>query len=329
MSQAGPAAGARETTPGRGARHAATRIDLVACPALIGMHLAGLAVFWTGVSPVAIGIAVALFVVRGFGISAGYHRLLSHRSFRTSRGLQLCFAAIGASAAQLGPLWWAGHHRRHHRESDGPGDLHSPVQGGFFFAHIGWLLTNSASRTAIEEVPDLARFAELRWLDRWHWIPTLVTAAACFALGAVLEQQAPALGTSGAQMLVVGFLWSTLAMYHATYAVNSFGHTIGWRRYETGDQSRNNPLVALVTLGEGWQNNHHRFPAAARSGIFWWEFDPTWWLLRGLAALGLVWDVRPVPAEAYSERLRPLRPYQSAPASTATQTKPNASPTRP
>lgn len=292
------------------------------------MHAAAFAALWTGVSPVALGVAVLLFVTRGFAISAGYHRLLSHRAYRATRPLHVALAIMGASAAQLGPLWWAAHHRRHHRESDGPGDIHSPVTGGFFHAHLGWLLSDQHSRTAIEEVPDLASDPLLRWLDRWHFVPTLALAAACFALGAGLSRIAPQLGTSGAQMLVVGFFWSTLAMYHATYAVNSLGHSFGTRRYETGDHSRNNAFVALVTLGEGWQNNHHRFPAAARSGFFWWEFDPTFWFVRGLAALGLASELRPVPAEAYAAAPRALRSNKTM-GTTATHANPNASPMTP
>ncbi len=304
------------------------RFDPRACPALLAMHGAALAAIWTGVSPVAIAVAAALFVIRGFALTAGYHRYFSHRAYRATRPVQIAFAVVGASAAQLGPLWWAGHHRRHHRESDGPGDIHSPVTGGFLWAHIGWLLSDRHSRTAIAEVPDLDGDGVLRWLDRFHWVPPLVLAMGSFALGHTLAVTAPQLGTSGAQMLVVGFFWSTLALYHSTYAVNSLGHSLGTQRYETGDRSRNNAFVALLTLGEGWQNNHHRFPSASRAGFFWWEFDPTFWLLRVLAAVGLVHELRPVPAEAYAERPSALR-RASTTATSATQPNPNASPTRP
>lgn len=304
------------------------RFDPRACAALLAMHAAGLAVIWTGVSPVALGVAALLFLVRGLALTAGYHRLFSHRAFRATRPVQIVLAVVGTSAAQMGPLWWAAHHRRHHRESDGPGDIHSPAAFGLFWAHMGWLLSDQHSRTAIEEVPDLASDPLLRWLDRWHFVPTLVLATACVALGHALARAAPQLGTSGAQMLVVGFLWSTLAAYHSTYAVNSLGHSVGTRRYETGDNSRNNAFVALLTLGEGWQNNHHRFPSAARTGFFWWEFDPTWWFLRGLAALGLVSELRPVPAEAYAAAPRALRSNRTA-GTAATHANPNASPAKP
>jgi stearoyl-CoA desaturase (delta-9 desaturase) len=304
------------------------RFEPRACAALLAMHATALAGFWTGVSKVALAVAALLFLVRAVAVAAGFHRFFSHRAFRAARPVEIALAVAGTSAAQMGPLWWAAHHRRHHRESDRPGDVHSPIAGGLFWAHMGWLLSDQHTRTAIEEVPDLAHDPLLRWLDRWHFVPTLALGAGCFALGAVLARTAPELGTSGAQMLVVGFLWSTLALSHTTFAVNSLGHRFGTRRYETGDHSRNNPFLALISLGEGWQNNHHRFPGAARAGVFPWEFDPIWWMLRALAALGLVWELRPVPAEAYAARPRALR-KTSTTTTIAAQPSPNASPTRP
>ena len=305
----------------------ASRFDPRACAALLAMHGAALAGLWTGVSAVALAVAALLFFLRAFALAAGFHRYFAHRAFRATRPTEIALAVAGTCAAQMGPLWWAAHHRRHHRESDRPGDVHSPIVGGLFWAHMGWLLSDRHTRTAIEEVPDLARDPLLRWLDRWHFVPTLALAAACFALGAGLARVAPQLGTSGAQMLVVGFLWSTLALSHTTFAVNSIGHRFGTRRYETGDHSRNNAFLALISLGEGWQNNHHRFPGAARAGFFAWEFDPTWWMLRALAALGLVSQLRPVPAEAYAERPRALRNTRTA-TTTKPQPNPNESPTR-
>jgi stearoyl-CoA desaturase (delta-9 desaturase) len=305
----------------------AAHFDPRACAALLAMHVAALAGFWTGVSTVALAVAALLFFARAFALAAGFHRFFSLRAFRAARPFEIALAITGTSAAQMGPLWWAAHHRRHHRESDRPGDVHSPAVGGLFWAHMGWLLSDQHTRTALEEVPDLARDPLLRWLDRWHFVPTLALAAACFALGSVLARTAPQLGTSSAQMLVVGFLWSTLALSHTTFAVNSLGHRYGTRRYQTGDHSRNNAFLSLISLGEGWQNNHHRFPGAARAGFFSWEFDPTWWLLRAFAALGLVSKLRPVPAEAYTERPRALRSTRTAP-TTSAQPNPNASPTR-
>jgi len=303
------------------------RFDPVAALPLLAMHAAALSIAWTGVSRAALAVAALLFVVRAFGLTAGYHRYFAHRSFRASRAVQLGFALLGASAAQMGPLWWAGHHRRHHRLSDRDGDPHSPVAGSLAWAHMGWLLCRRHVRAPIEEMSDFARVPELRWLERWHAIAPMALAAGCFALGAWLERARPELGTSGPQMLAVGFLASTLALYHVTYLVNSLGHRVGAQRFETGDGSRNNALLALVSLGDGWHNNHHRFPKSARHGFHWWELDPTWLGLRALAALGLVSDLAPIPAEAYADPRR-SRPHAIANATAAPQPNANESPIR-
>lgn len=278
------------------------RFDPAACTLLLGAHAAVLAVFWTGVSPFAAGVAAVLFAVRAFGLTAGYHRYFAHRSFRTGRGLQFGLAWLGASAAQLGPLWWAAHHRRHHLHSDTELDLHSPTVSGFWWAHMGWLLCRRYTPSDLSILPDFARYPELRWLDRYHFAAPAALIAALYALGATLAAQAPALGTSGAQLVVVGFFASTVALYHVTFAVNSLGHLFGDQPFETGEHSRNNFWLALITMGDGWHNNHHRFPAAACHGLRWWEFDATYAALRGLAALGWVWDLRPPPPSALSER---------------------------
>jgi stearoyl-CoA desaturase (delta-9 desaturase) len=313
------------------------RFDPAACGALLAMHGAALAALATGVSRAALGVAAALFALRAFGLTAGYHRYFAHRSFRTSRAGQLALAWLGASAAQLGPLWWAGHHRRHHQRSDRAGDVHSPAVDGLWWAHVGWLLCRRYARTDHAAIPDFAVFPELRWLERWHFVPPVLLAGGVYALGVRLGA---AHGTSGAQLVVVGFFWSTLALYHVTYAVNSLAHRFGSQRFDAGDESRNNAWLALLTLGDGWHNNHHRFPAAARHGLAWWEVDPTWWALRALAGLGLVWELRAPPAEAYTESMslaagpaRALRAlFQRAPSTAITlaaQPKPNRSPKRP
>ena len=313
------------------------RFAPAACAGLLAIHAAGFAGLATGVSRPALAIAAGLGVARAFGLTAGYHRYFAHRAFRTSRAGQLLLACLGASAAQLGPLWWAGHHRRHHQHSDRPGDVHSPAQRDLVWAHVGWLLCRRYSSTELAAIPDFARFPELRALDRWHLLPPAALAAACYALGAWLG---PAHGTSGAQMLVVGFVWSTLALYHVTFAVNSLGHRFGARRFDAGDESRNNTWLALVTLGDGWHNNHHRFPRSARHGLSWREPDPTWWALRALASLGLAWELHAPPAEAYAarslsgSRRASVRPAASARATRTTPTlaahaKPKRSPIRP
>jgi stearoyl-CoA desaturase (delta-9 desaturase) len=247
---------------------------------------------------------VALYALRMFAVTAFYHRYFAHRAFKTSRALQLLFALLGASAVQRGPLWWAAHHRHHHAHSDRPGDAHSPRQHGFLWSHMGWFLARASFRTRLELIRDFAVYPELRWLDRFDAVVPALLAAGLFAAGAVLERTAPALQTNGWQLLVWGFAVSTVAVWHATFAVNSLAHTVGNRRFATRDDSRNNLALALLTFGEGWHNNHHRYPAAARQGFRWWELDLTYYLLRALAALGLVWELRPVPAAIRTARGR-------------------------
>ena len=262
----------------------------------LALHAGCLAVVVVGWSPVAVATAFVLYVTRAFGITAWYHRCLAHRAFRASRPVQFCGALLGASAAQLGPLWWAAHHRVHHQHTDRPGDPHSPRALGSARAHMLWMFDPANRATDIERVPDLAAYPELRLLDRYpHAVPVL-TAVATVGLGALLARVAPGLGTSGMQMLVWGFCVSTVVLYHVTFSVNSIGHRFGRRRYQTTDDSRNNPLLAVLALGEGWHNNHHRFPGAARQGFARCELDLTWLGLRMLSAVGLVHDLRPVPA---------------------------------
>jgi len=277
------------------AADAARRIDWPRVLPFVLLHAGCLGVLWTGASTIAVAIAVALYVVRMFAVTAFYHRYFSHRSFSTSRPAQFLFALLGASAVQRGPIWWASHHRHHHRHSDRPADCHSPREHGFLWSHVGWVLAtgNFAGRPSL--VPDLVRYPELRWLDRYDAAAPAALAVALYALGAWLERAAPGLGTSGGQLLVWGFCISTVVLYHATFTINSLAHRYGTRRYATRDESRNNPWLALLTLGEGWHNNHHHYPSAARQGFYWWEIDLSYYGLRLLAALGLVWDLRPVP----------------------------------
>ncbi len=273
----------------------AHRIDWLRTLPFVVLHAACLGVLVTGASAVAVGVAVLLYLVRMFAITGVYHRYFSHRTYRVSRPVQFLLALLGASAVQRGPLWWAAHHRRHHRTSDTPEDLHSPVQHGFWWSHMGWLMTRDAFRTDLREVRDLARYPELVFLDRFDTLVPAVLAAALFAFGALLEHVAPGLGTDAWQMLVWGFFVSTVVLFHATCSINSLAHVFGTRDYPTGDDSRNSLPLALVTLGEGWHNNHHHYPGAARQGFRWWQVDVTYLLLRALAAVGVVHDLRPVP----------------------------------
>lgn len=271
------------------------RIDWLRVVPFIAMHLACFATLWVGASGVAVGLAAGLYALRMFAITAFYHRYLSHRAFKTSRTLQLVFAVLGAAAVQRGPLWWAAHHRHHHAHADRPGDAHSPREHGFWWSHMGWFLARANFPTKLHLVPDLARYRELAWLDRFDAAVPAALAAALYAAGTLLETFAPELKTNGLELLVWGFAVSTVAVWHATFLVNSMAHTVGSRRFETRDASRNNFALALLTFGEGWHNNHHRYPAAARQGLRWWEIDLTYYALRGLAALGLVWDLRAAP----------------------------------
>jgi stearoyl-CoA desaturase (delta-9 desaturase) len=272
------------------------RVDWLRAIPFVGMHVACLAVIWVGVSWVAVGVALALYAVRMFAITAFYHRYFAHRTFRTSRVVQFVFALIGAASVQRGPLWWAAHHRNHHRHTETAADPHSPVVHGFWWSHMGWFLTTDGFRTDWARIPDLAKFPELRWLDRFDTLVPVALAAALYGLGVLLEHLAPGLGTSGGQMLVWGFFISTVVLFHATVTINSLAHRFGRRRFDTSDDSRNNVWLALLTFGEGWHNNHHFFPGTVRQGFYWWEVDITWYGLRAMAALRLVSDLKPVPA---------------------------------
>jgi stearoyl-CoA desaturase (delta-9 desaturase) len=273
------------------------RIDWVRVLPFIGMHLACFGILVVGFSWFAFWTAVALYAVRMFAITGFYHRYFSHKAFKTSRAAQFVFGLIGASSVQRGPLWWAAHHRNHHRHSDTELDVHSPVHRGFFWSHMGWFLTRAGFRTDRDVIRDLIKFPELRWLDRFDLLMPVLLATGLFVLGELLERHAPGLGTSGPQLLVWGFFVSTVVLFHATVTINSLAHRFGSRRYETADNSRNNWLLALITFGEGWHNNHHYFPGAARQGFRWWEIDLTYYLLKLLSWLGVIWDLKPVPAE--------------------------------
>lgn len=278
-----------------------SRINIVRSSQILFLHLAPLAVIWVGWSPVAVGAALGLYVLRMFAVTAFYHRYFSHRAFRTSRPAQFVFAVLGNSSSQRGPLWWAGHHRYHHRHADGERDLHSPRRRGFFMSHMGWLLTEDSVPTLDRLVSDLARYPELRFLDRFYMIVPGALAGGLFAVGALLERTAPGLGTNGPQLMVWGFFVSTLWLLHGTYTVNSLSHRFGTRRFETRDDSRNNWWLAGITLGESWHNNHHRFPSSVRQGLRWWEIDCTWYALLVLDRLGVIWDLKLPPPEARAE----------------------------
>ncbi len=292
-------AAARDTMP--------DRIDWLRVLPFVLAHFACLAAFFVGVSPVALLVALIAYLVRMFAITGFYHRYFSHRAFKTSRTGQFIFGLLGASAVQRGPVWWAAHHRYHHANSDRASDLHSPSQHGFVRAHMGWFLSMKGFAPDLGLARDLLKFPELRWIDRYDALIPVLLGLGMFLLGVLLAHTAPALHTSGSQMLVWGFFISTVACWHATYTINSLSHLFGSQRYRTGDTSRNNWLLAILTLGEGWHNNHHHYPRAARQGFYWWEYDPTYYLLKLMAWLGLIWDLQTVPVAVRDRSPRRLR----------------------
>ncbi len=259
------------------------------------MQAGCLMVFVVGWSPIAVAVAVGLYLVRMFGVTAFYHRYFSHRSYVLSRRMQFAAAVLGASAVQRGPLWWAAHHRKHHRSSDGSDDPHSPHTHSFWWSHMGWITTRGSWRTDISQVPDLARFPELVWLDRHDRIVPAVLLLLLAVLGGVLGTAYPELETSAGQMVVWGFCISTTVLFHITASINSIAHLVGRRVWPTKDHSRNSFLLALLTLGEGWHNNHHWHPGTVQQGFRWWQIDITFYVLRAMSLVGLVSGIRKLP----------------------------------
>lgn len=262
---------------------------------VIGMavfHLACLGAFYTGVSAVAIWVAIGMYVFRGLGITGGYHRLLAHRSFKTNRVVQFIFAFAGSLAVQGGPLWWVAHHRAHHAETDTQDDIHSPVTRGMWAAHMGWMMSDEAFNEKGTNSRDLHKYPEIKLLQRHYVWLIVLQIAVLYGVGAWLEATRPALGTSGMQLVVWGFFISTVFTWHVTFMVNSVCHRWGSQAYETGDASTNNVFIGVLGFGEGWHNNHHYYPSSARHGLRWWQIDFTWYLIRFLSFFGLVSDLR-------------------------------------
>jgi stearoyl-CoA desaturase (Delta-9 desaturase) len=257
----------------------------------LGVHLACLAAIWTGVGKSALILCGVLYLVRMFAVTAGYHRYFSHRTYRTSRTGQFVMAWLCQSTLQKSVLWWAAKHRHHHKHADTENDVHSPRHRGFWYSHLGWVFSRRNDETPHEAVPDLARYPELVWLDRYQKVPAFTLALLCWLI-------------AGWQGLVVGFFWSTVLLYHATFAINSLAHVVGTQRYVTGDDSRNNWWLAVITLGEGWHNNHHFYMTSTRQGFRWWEVDPTYYLLKVLSWTGVVWDLRDPPPEVVRNERR-------------------------
>ena len=247
------------------------------------VHLACFAVIWTGFQASDLMLCGVLYAIRMFAITGGYHRYFSHRSFKTSRVFQFLLAFVAQSSAQQGALWWAAHHRKHHKYSDTPQDVHSPLQHGFWFAHFGWIFSPTKSEADYNLIKDFMKFPELVWLNKYKHVPAVLLGVGVWLVS----------GWSG---LVVGFFISTMLLFHCTFAINSLAHLIGRQSYVTGDDSRNNWFLALITFGEGWHNNHHYFQSSTRQGFHWWQIDFTYYVLKLLAFFRIVWDLHAPPA---------------------------------
>ena len=247
------------------------------------VHLACFAIFWVDVQPIDWIICGALYVIRMFGITAGFHRYFSHRSFKTSRGFQFILAFLGQSSAQRGVLWWASKHRQHHKYSDTEQDIHSPVQHGFWFSHVVWIFSKRGLTEDYSSIKDFQKYPELALLEKWERFPPFLLAVLVWAVA----------GWSG---LIVGFFVSTVLLFHGTFTINSLSHVFGKQPYVTGDHSRNNLFLAIITLGEGWHNNHHHFPSSTAQGFHWWQIDITYYILKTLSIFRIVWDLRLPPA---------------------------------
>jgi stearoyl-CoA desaturase (delta-9 desaturase) len=259
-------------------------IDMVRAIPFLAVHLAAVVgVILLGWSWAGLAWALGLYAIRMFGVTAGYHRYFSHRSYRTSRPMQFVLALLAMSSSQKGVIWWASHHRAHHKYSDQPGDVHSVLREGFVWSHVGWILSPAYGHVDEDRVRDLAKFPELVWLDRWWWLPPTALGVGSFLVG----------GWFG---LVWAFFVSTTLLWHGTFTINSLSHMFGRRRYPTTDNSKNSALLAFITLGEGWHNNHHYYQRSVRQGFFWWEIDVTYYVLRALAAVGIVHDLHAPPS---------------------------------
>lgn len=261
------------------------------------LHLLPLAALFTTVTRFDWIVCVVLYVARMFFVTAGYHRYFAHRTFKTSRAMQAVLAFLAQTSAQKGVLWWAANHRVHHKFSDTEKDPHSKKVHGFWESHLGWILSPSHEATHFELVRDLAKFPELVWLNRFYLVPAIALGVAVFIVGGLVNGDGSLAGmlTHGWSTLFIGFFLSTIILYHATFAINSVMHWVGRPRYRTGDESKNSFWLAILSLGEGWHNNHHYYQSSTRQGFFWWEIDITYYTIRLLALLGLVWEVREVP----------------------------------
>ena len=289
-----PAAPAEDLTAPPAAPRSDGGLDVAVIPYVLFHIVALVGVFLVPFSWAMVGWAVGMYYLRMFGITAGYHRYFSHRGYKTSRAVQFLLALLGTFSVQKGVLWWAAHHRDHHKYSDTELDIHSPTRRGFYWAHHGWILSHAYDATKYDRIKDFAKYPELRWLNE-HWLAVQVA----FGVGMYL--------LGGWDVLVWGFFVSTVVLWHGTFTINSLSHVYGTQRYVTGDTSRNNFWLALLTMGEGWHNNHHYYQSTARNGFFWWEIDLSWMVLKAMSWVGLVWDLREPPAWVLANTAPPQR----------------------
>lgn len=262
------------------------------------VHALPILAIWTGASAFDWAVCFALYVIRMFFVTAGYHRYFSHRTYKTSRIFQFLLAFMAQTSAQKGALWWAAHHRTHHKYSDTPHDPHSMKIYGFWYSHLGWILGPDFNQTEYENIKDLTKYPELHWLNKYHLVPPVVLGFVVTLIGGYANGGSGSLINvinHGWSTLLIGFFLSTVLLYHGTFSINSIMHKFGKARYKTGDESKNSWWLALITLGEGWHNNHHYYQSAARQGFFWWEFDISYYVLKLLSLTGLIWELREVP----------------------------------
>ncbi|MDR3608372.1 MAG: acyl-CoA desaturase [Oligoflexia bacterium] len=276
-------------------------IDYLRSSPFFLVHLAALiCVFLVPFKWQYVAFAVAMFYARMFAITGGYHRYFSHRSYKTSRVMQFLIALLGTTSAQKGVLWWAANHRLHHKYSDQPADIHSPLQRGFWWSHAGWIISNAHEETRWDQIPDLAKYPELRWLNKWHVLPPIALGVGIYLL-------------CGFPAFVWGFLISTVALWHCTFFINSMAHVWGTRRYQSTDTSRNNFLLSILTMGEGWHNNHHTYMSSTRQGFFWYEIDLTYYIIKGMSLVGLTSNLRQPPlALLDAKRIKPKKQKRAA-----------------
>lgn len=275
------------------------------------IHTLPLLAIWTGATAFDWIVCGFFYFFRMFWITGGYHRYFSHKSYQTSRWFQFVIAFMAQTSMQKGALWWAAHHRVHHRTSDTVQDPHSMKIYGFLYSHFGWIMGPDYKETHFHLIQDYAKFPELRWLNRNHLVPPFTLMFLIFVVGgfvndtpAVLQEMVWGGWHLGGALsaLLIGFLLSTAILYNGTFSINSIMHKIGKKRYNTGDESRNSFILAILTMGEGWHNNHHYYQVAARNGFYWWEIDMTYYILKVFSWMGLVWDLKGVPEPVRSSK---------------------------